>query len=442
MSTTRSQKLQPAACVVIGGGIIGVMTAYYLTLKGIPVTLCEKGEIAGEQSSRNWGWVRVQGRDTREILLAVHSQRLWHKLALEVGPEAIGFRPCGVTYLTNNAKTLEKYVNWVNATADMRPKGFGCNVIDAADAGEILQAPDTPFIGGITTPSDCRAEPALAVPVFAEMAKNAGAIILTNCAVRGIETEAGRISEVVTEKGTIKTSSVVLAGGTWSSLFCRSLGIRLPQLKIHATVCRTKPAPLVTQNAVNTENCSFRRRLDGGYTLTSPGSNIFPLVPDALRFFSQFWPLVKSEVFNGKMKLNVDLSIFEELGHIPGWKLDGISPFEKNRILNPKPSASHVQKSLKAVEALSPAFGTLELAESWAGMIDVTPDVIPVMDKIDALPGFHIATGFSGHGFGVGPAAGHALADIVTGDTPTIDLKDFCFSRFSDGTELEMQKHL
>src|SRR3954452_21796860 len=81
--------------VVIGGGIIGVCTAFFLARKGVPVVLCEKGQIAGEQSSRNWGWCRKMGRDPRELPLAMEALRLWAEMNSLVGAET-GFRRSGI----------------------------------------------------------------------------------------------------------------------------------------------------------------------------------------------------------------------------------------------------------------------------------------------------------------------------------------------------------
>src|SRR5580700_12327510 len=90
----------PAATrvVIIGGGIIGVCTAFFLARDGVNVVLCEKGEIAAEQSSRNWGWCRKMGRDPREVPLAIEALRLWPEMNTLVGAET-GFRQCGIVYL-------------------------------------------------------------------------------------------------------------------------------------------------------------------------------------------------------------------------------------------------------------------------------------------------------------------------------------------------------
>ena len=87
----------PKACdvVVLGGGVIGVMTAWFLAERGQKVVLCEKGRIAGEQSSRNWGWIRQQGRDFSELPIMMESLRIWKSLTQEIGG-GLGFRQEGV----------------------------------------------------------------------------------------------------------------------------------------------------------------------------------------------------------------------------------------------------------------------------------------------------------------------------------------------------------
>ena len=86
-----------ADVVIIGGGIVGISTAWFLARQGVNVVVCEKGHVAGEQSGRNWGWVRQQGRDTREMPMIVESLRLWRGLEAEIG-EDVGFREQGVLF--------------------------------------------------------------------------------------------------------------------------------------------------------------------------------------------------------------------------------------------------------------------------------------------------------------------------------------------------------
>ena len=95
---------------------------------------------------------------------------------------------------------------------------------------------------------------------------------------------------------------------------------------------------------------------------------------------------------------------------------------------------------MSAAQKAFPFFDKAEIAQSWAGMIDVTPDAIPVIGPVDEIPGFYIGTGFSGHGFGIGPGAGQLLADLVTGHTPVVDPHDFRLSRFADGSKIAQMK--
>ena len=113
------------------------------------------------------------------------------------------------------------------------------------------------------------------------------------------------------------------------------------------------------------------------------------------------------------------------------WRLDETSPFEAVRVLDPEPDRFVVDRARTAAAQAFPLFRNAEMAESWGGMIDVMPDAIPVISAVESLPGFFIATGFSGHGFGIGPGAGRLMADMVAGDAPVVDPAPFRLDRFA-----------
>jgi glycine/D-amino acid oxidase-like deaminating enzyme len=282
------------------------------------------------------------------------------------------------------------------------------------------------------TASDGRAEPAKAAPAIAHAARRLGAVVATNCAVRGVETQGGRISGVVTEHGRIACQCVVLAGGVWSRLFCRAMDLRLPQLKMLSSVMRTEPLPGGPEISVSGFGFGLRKRLDGGYTVASWSGNVVPIVPDTFRFLPDFLPALA--LHRGALRPRLGGRFVTELRQPSRWRLDRPSPFEHTRIMDPKPHPAILRQARAHLSNAFPVFQTMRVAESWGGMIDVTPDAVPVISAVDAVPGFFIATGFSGHGFGIGPGAGRLMADLVTGETPVVDPSAFRYSRFIDGT--------
>jgi glycine/D-amino acid oxidase-like deaminating enzyme len=418
--------------VIVGGGIIGVCTAYFLAAKGVPVTVCEKGEIAAEQSSRNWGWCRKMGRDPREVPLAIEAMRLWNDMDRVINAET-GFRRSGIVYLCKTRADLEKREAWYDQVA--RAHQLDTKLITRDQAARILPGLAGAWAGALYTPSDGRAEPGLAAPAIAEAARRLGATILTRCAVRGIETQAGRISGVVTEKGRIACDSVVLAGGVWSSLFCANLGVRLPQLKVLSAVMRTQPVPGGPETSASGTGFGLRKRLDGGYTVANWSDNIAPLVPDSFRFGQDFRPLLK--LHRASIRVRLGGPFVKEWRTPRTWSLDAETPFEQTRILDPEPRQDILDKARDAVSAAFPVFHDMTVVEAWGGAIDVTPDAVPVISGVDAIPGFFIATGFSGHGFGISPGAGRLMADLVTGATPVVDPAPYRYSRFTDGSRPE-----
>ncbi len=417
--------------VVIGGGIIGTSTALELAERGVDVVLCEKGEIAGEQSSRNWGWCRQMGRDVREIPLILEAMKLWRGMNKRIGADT-GFIECGITYLAESEAELAIKEKWLDECA--KPYQLSSHLIDCAKVAELVPGSTVPWKGALYTPNDGRAEPEKAAPAIASAARQAGAQIFTNCAVRGIEKATGRISGVVTEKGPIGCDSVVLAGGAWSRRFCGNAGIKLKQLSVIGSVQRTAPMDIGLEISFSGGKFAARKRQDGGYTITHRHLSVADIVPASFPQFFDFLPALRMDWAG--IKLRLGSRFIDEARLARHWSLDQASPFELIRTLDPAPIASILDEAIASLSTCYPAFANLKIVERWGGCIDVTPDAVPVVSEVDHLPGFYIATGFSGHGFGIGPGAGKLMAEIVTGTTPCVDPKPFRYSRMIDGTKL------
>jgi glycine/D-amino acid oxidase-like deaminating enzyme len=424
---------ESADVVIIGGGIAGVATAWFLAKDGVGVVLCEKGHIAGEQSSRNWGWIRKQGRDDRELPMMIESHRIWRSFEEETG-EDVGYTEGGCYYLAATDEDVGNYESWMPTAREFE---LDTRVVQGDELARHIDNPSQNWPGALYTASDGRAEPHKAVPAMARVASRLGASILTGCAVRGVETEAGRVSAVVTEHGTIKTSTVLCAAGAWTSMFCRSIGISLPQLKVKGTVARTAPGPRILDGQCFDKRVAIRRRQDGGYTVASgSGGLLHSITPSTFRFAFKFLPALKQET--DRMWVTINGDFFKELAMPVRWALDKKSPFEEVRVLNPSPSQSTLRIIRKKLNEVYPVLEKTDIVESWAGMIETTPDVVPVIGPEEELPGFFIATGLSGHGFGIGPGVGKVAAAMLTGKDSGIDITPFRRSRFFDGSPIKL----
>src|SRR5580704_9720538 len=427
-----SDEVMPAttSVVVVGGGIIGTFAALTLAVRGIPVALCEKGFIACEQSSRNWGWCRQAGRDEREMPLIVHSLQLWRDMDRLTDADT-GFRQCGVLYVGESEADEARFAAW----ADMaKPYNIGTRIVRGAELSVLMPGASRTFACGLHVPTDGCAEPQRAAPAIARAAQRKGAVILAHCAVRGIERAGGRTAAVITERGRIACDAVILAGGAWSSLFCASLGIRLPQLKVLSSVMRTAPVAGGPEACTYLDAVGYRKRGDGGYTIARGAGYIAPFVPDSLRYLREFLPTIRAE--RGSLRLRVNAQSLREFRAPRSWPLDRPSPFEATRVLDPAPNKTLNREALAAMIKLYPQFRDVHIVQQWGGYIDVTPDVVPYISPVGTLPGLTVATGFSGHGFGIGPAAGRLAAELAIGDAPSVDPAPIRASRFIDGSPI------
>jgi glycine/D-amino acid oxidase-like deaminating enzyme len=423
-----------AEVVIVGGGVIGVSTALYLASKNIEVTLLEKGRIAAEQSSRNWGWIRKQGRDADELPIVMEACRLWRELAAECG-EDIGLQQTGVTYLARTPKDLAGFETFMKiATAH----NLDTRLINGDGVRQMMPGMARSFAGAMVTPSDMRAEPWLAVPALARLAARKGVRIIENCAVRMLDTAAGAVQAVWTEQGRIETSNVLVAGGAWSSLFLRKHGVSIPQLSVRATVAATEPLPELHAGAVAEDDIAFRRRQDGGYTLAAGGSNLLFIGPDAFRHAPKFMPALRDNPFGTRYWPKAPAHYPDAWGTPRDWTADTKSPFERMRVLNPAPGRRELQAIERGFNTLFPQVKPVRLKTTWAGMIDAMPDVVPVVDRVAKINGLFVATGMSGHGFGIGPGIGRVMADLIQGNDTGHNLHRFRLSRFAPGNTLRL----
>ena len=423
-----------ADVVVMGAGIAGIATALELAERGFKVVVVEKGEVAAEQSSRNWGWVRQMGRDVREIPMMQESLKLWRGMNERVGADT-GFQVCGIAYLAKGEKEQAIDEAWLNNHA--KPHGIDSRIVRGAELDRLVNGASGSFSSALYTPSDARAEPFIAVPAIARALQKMGGQVFTNCAARGVETAGGKVSAVVTEHGAITCGAAVLAGGYWSRHFLANLGVAFPQLGVLGSVQRTMPLENGYSTTFSGDKFAVRKRADGGFTVTNNLTSTIDIVPASFKYFSQFLPALSMN-WRG-FRFRIGRQFIEEARLKRRWALDEVSPFEQIRILDPEPSQSTLDEAMARLKEVLPAFAPAQVVERWGGMIDATPDAVPVISALAKVPGLYVASGFSGHGFGIGPGAGKLMAQIVTGEKPCVDPQPFRFERFSDGTRPKPQ---
>ena len=425
LAVATSDILPPDAdCVVIGGGIVGTCAAWWLAREGQRVVLLEKGAIGGEQSSRNWGWCRQQNRDARELPLSTRSLTLWERMGTEIG-DSLGFRRCGLTYLSNDDAEIEGWAKWGRFA---RGEGIETHMLTAQQAAARGAATGQAWKGGVWSPTDGIADPARAAPLIARAVETLGGHVVQRCAARGIERSAGRVSAVVTERGTIRTPTVVVAGGAWAGSFLHQMGLFFPQASARSSILAVAPGAEGLPDALHTAPVTVTRRADGGYTLATSGRANLDPTPGAILGMRHFLPM-----FARRWRVlrpggtQAWAAGFETRRR---WALDRPTPMERVRILDPRPDTKVIAQTLARAQALLPALRSVPVQAAWGGYIDSTPDGVPVIDADIGIPGVVLAAGLSGHGFGIGPGVGHLVADLVLGRNPLTETSQYRLARF------------
>ena len=372
--------------VIIGGGINGLITAYHLARKGLKVTVIEKQHLGSMASGWTLGGVRQSGRHHAELPLALTAVAEWHTLSDTLQADT-GYTQNGNMRL---AKTPDE-AHFIEAmVAEQRQRGLTIELLSGDEARRHAPALSPEITRASLCKSDGFANPMATVTAFAHAAKRHGAEILEHHAAHTLIAKDGKIGGVETSHGFLAANWVVVTAGTHTPKLLEPLGLTLPLSVQCVRVAETSPLPFLFQHVfgVAQANCAGRQDQEGRFRYTT---GIGPYHGD-----SEAWSIASL-----------------------------------------KPSDDEISQLKALVSQFLPALEKSEPEKSWGGLIDLTPDALPVIDHSPNHSGLVIGAGFSGHGFGIAPTTGRILAALVTGEPISHDITPFRIDRFSVSTHYE-----
>lgn len=416
-----------ADVVVIGAGIVGSATAYYLARRGVRAVVVDRGAVAGEQSRKNWGFVRQQGRDPLEVPLMMEANRIWQGLERELGAD-IEWTQGGNLALAASEQRLGMMEQWLPIAREF---GLDTRVVNARELQTIIPGLGGEWAGGMYTPGDGHADPVKATEALACGAAAHGAVVHLDCAVQGVTTRNGAVSGVVTERGEISAPWVVCAAGAWSSRLGRTLGLALPQRWVRGTVARTMVAPAITPCAVWGPGVAFRQRRDGSFNIATGGALDHDVTLESLHQLRFFLPNAWKN--KAMFRFHVGRPLVRSLLSVLPGSAARRAPLVWDRGIEPAPNDTKIERGLVELQRVLPMLPRMAITGRWAGYIDATPDMVPVLGGVPGVKNFVFATGFSGHGFAMGPIAGRLVSELIVDGKTSLDISGFRYSRFAEG---------
>ena len=417
-----------ADVVVVGAGIMGVATAFFLAEKGLSVVVCEKGTVACEQSSRAYGQATNWGQKIEVTALGQQSMMLWRGMNEKLGADT-SYRSYGRVQAFDKDEDIEAAREWLRDAQEAAPAHAPLNgrFVEGEELAKLIPGAQSTWKMGLYVPEDGGMEPALAAPAVARGALAKGVKIVTQCAVRGFETAAGVVSGVVTEKGVIQASRVVVAGGTWSRMLLGNADLELPILPVYLSQQRLSAVdgpPAVGAAGM----VVWRKEVDGSYSngpryMTAPVTrDSFVLLPN---FASSLVGMLASET---PLDFTIGPDFYRSFQIERRWAMNEVSPFESRRTMAPVRNDGTLDDCLGWIREEFPIFQNSQPFERWAGTIDVAHDQIPIISPVTAMQGLFVMGGFT-FGLTQGLGAGELMADLVTGAAPKIDPSPYRLDR-------------
>ncbi len=379
--------LKTAEVAIIGGGITGLSTAYYLAKRGISgIVLLEKDLLAQASTGLSVGGIRQQFSHPANIRLSQESIRVFEKFEEEFETD-INFRQAGYLFLARREETWQEFLSSVEV---QRQHNVPVEILSPAEIKRrwpYLNVDD--LKGGTFGPKDGYADPYLTAMGFARAARKLGVRVEEKTKVTGIRIDAGRIAGVETARGPLSAPVVVNVAGPWGGEIAKMAGLDLPLKPFRRQVFMTKP---------------------------------FPNMPRPV-------PMV----------IDQDITFYFR-GEDPGLIM-GMSDPDEPSSFNLNVDRAFMERVIEAAVHRAPLLERAEILRGWAGLYDITPDDNPIIGHLPGVEGFFCAVGFSGHGFQQAPAVGLILSQLICDGRTDFDLKPFAHSRFS-GAKLAGEKRV
>lgn len=370
-----------ADVIIIGGGINGCATAYYLAKRGIKdVLVLEADDSIGHGgSSRNGGGVRQSGRDVRELPYAMYAvNNMWPTLSEELGVD-VEYYQRGNLRLGKTEAHLKKLET---LASNARSVGLDMHVIDGKEVKEICPHLSDEVIGASWCPTDGHANPMKTTLAFYTRSLELGARYITGAKVKEIEKVKGKARKVILTTGEVfEGETIILAAGYESRFIARTVGIDVPMTKFFEECLVTEMQPHMFDIMLGTADADFY-----GHQ-SQHGSFVF----------------------------GSDSGLEESID----------KPFSDLRTTSITASAG-----CRAIMGYIPKLADAKIVRTWGGWCDLCFDGVPVIDRVDEVPGLILACGFTGHGFGTAPAVGLMLSQMVAGEDTIVDISSLSYDRF------------
>ena len=372
--------------IIIGGGISGTATAWELASHGVRTTLLEAGDLASMASGWTLAGVRQSGRHPAELPLAEAAVKRWPQLADELGVDDVEYRQEGNLRLALS----EEDIPIIREVVEYGKRaGIEMHFLDSNDAiREIAPALATDLPAASWCPTDGHANPTKTVLAFADAARRAGAEIRTNTPVRAMRSNANRITGVELDGEILEADTIIVSAGIYTPRLLAPLGLDIPM----------------------------------SFTLV-PAIQTIPMEPTLAQVLGQA---------SGGVALRQQVSgNFRLTGANREWR------HERHTHDNVQPTLEQIRELITASVRLVPGLEHSRVNTTWGGLLDVTPDAIPVIEKTPEYDNLVIATGFSGHGFCLGPVTGEILADLAVEGTTSHPITAFNRARLAASMETD-----